>query len=265
MRDALRQFGCGWLGAVLLTGPGMVFAAAGEAQQPSGAPTPNASPPQVSVPLCQPPQPTEYLLLIMSQTSALRQQVQAALPPGVSLTVCNYLNQPVTRVGGFTTLDAANSWAQYLKDSVGVTTYVARPAEFPAAQVATPPVPSSISSPATPTTAAVPQPTPAQPSRTGQAQSQRYAPQPLGSGYAVLVDYFNQPGVAAQVRQTLGQDVGLVSYGQRPYLLTVYTSDPAIAHTTLQTLSNQGFWAVVVDARRTMLLQRSIKPLAPTP
>jgi hypothetical protein len=82
-----------------------------------------------------------------------------------------------------------------------------------------------------------------------------YTPQSLGEGYAVLVDYFNQPDVAALVQQLTGRDVGLVSYRQRPYLLAVYTTNEQAANSILRQLSDRGFWSMVVDSRRVVLLE----------
>jgi hypothetical protein len=70
-----------------------------------------------------------------------------------------------------------------------------------------------------------------------------------------LVDYFNQPELASQVRQLLGSNVGLVSYGQRPYLLARYTTSEREANSTLRQLSDRGFWSMVVDSRRVTLLK----------
>jgi hypothetical protein len=89
--------------------------------------------------------------------------------------------------------------------------------------------------------------------------SPAYNPQPLGDGYAVLVDYFNQPEVAAQVQKIVGDNVGLVSFGQRPYLLAVYTTSQRKANSTLRELSDRGFWSMVVDSRRLLLPTTSCK------
>jgi hypothetical protein len=77
-------------------------------------------------------------------------------------------------------------------------------------------------------------------------------------GYAVIVNYFNRPEVAGQIQQALGKDIGLASYGQRPYLLATYTTDQTAANALLQSLSDKGFWAMVVDGRRTVLLKSPV-------
>ena len=172
---------------------------------------------------CQPPKAGEYLLLVVSPTSETQEQVRRALPRDTSSIICKYLNDTVTRIGGFTQIENANAQAVYINDIVGLSTFVAvRPAKTP------------------------PQNPPS------------YNPKPLGGGYAVLVDYFNSPNVATQVRQLLGQEVGLISYGQRPYLLAVHTSDQKNANSILQKLSDRGFFALLVDSRKVVLLRSKV-------
>ncbi len=174
---------------------------------------------QQTVSSCQPPQPDEYLLLVLATTWENQEQIQRTLPPNTQSTICRYFEDTVIRIGGFSRLEDASSWARYVQEIVGLSAFVVRPTRAA----------SSSSSPA-------------------------YNPQPLGEGYAVLVDYFNQPEVAAQVKQLLGSDVGLVSYGQRPYLLAAYTTSQRQANSTLRKLSDRGFWSMVVDSRRVTLL-----------
>lgn len=85
-----------------------------------------------------------------------------------------------------------------------------------------------------------------------------YNPKPLGTGYAVLIDYFNQPELAERVQQALRKDVGLVSYGQRPYLLALHTSNQKDATDTLKALSDRGFWVMVVDSQKVTLLRSQV-------
>ncbi|MCL1474850.1 hypothetical protein [Argonema antarcticum] len=85
-----------------------------------------------------------------------------------------------------------------------------------------------------------------------------YNPKPLGTGYAVLIDYFNQPELAERVQQALGKNVGLVSYGQRPYLLALHTSNQKDATDTLKALSDRGFWVMVVDSQKVTLLRSQV-------
>jgi hypothetical protein len=177
---------------------------------------------QESISACQPPQSNEYILLVPTQTKEERERLRQTLPANIQLTVCRYLDDTVTRIAGFKRIEDANDWARYVKDLVGLSAFVLRPG-------------------ATPVAANTPAPA--------------YNPKPLGEGYAVLVDYFNQPEVAAQLRQLLGSDVGLVSYGKRPYLLAAYTTSESQANSTLRRLSDRGFWSMVVDSRRVTLLR----------
>jgi hypothetical protein len=216
-----------------------------------------------TLPSCQAPRASEYLLLIATPTPDSQNRARQALPSNASITVCSYLGDTVTRVGGFTTLERVTSWAQYMNTSVGLQSFVARPpsnASNPRPTPTTPPPvvtaprPTPITPPVTnPPVATAPRPT--QPVNPGNSS---FNPQPLGTGYAVLVDYFNRPETAVEVHRLLQQDVGLVAYGQRPYLLALYTSDSAVANTVLQQLTNQGMWAMVVDSRRVVLLRQAI-------
>jgi hypothetical protein len=178
---------------------------------------------QQSISPCQPPQSNEYLLLVRTQTKESQEQLQRTLPANTKFTVCRYLEETVTRLAGFRSVEDANDWARYVKEVVGLSGYVLRP-----------------------TAAAV------------STNVAAYNPQPLGEGYAVLVDYFNQPEVAVQLRQLLGSNVGLVSYGKRPYLLAVYTTSEIKANATLRRLSDRGFWSLVVDSRRVTVLKPTV-------
>jgi hypothetical protein len=183
------------------------------------------------------------------------------VPPNTTVTVCSYLNDVVTRVGGFTTADTANAWAKYMRESIGLSAFVARPSEVAAQPSPTPAQVSPTPTSPNPTRS----PTPSPPVQAARVQpTQGYNPQVLGSGYAVLVDYFSNPELATQVRQLVGKDIGLVSYRQRPYLLAVHTNDQNLANSTLQALADRGFWAMVVDSRRVTLLRRAIAISPPT-
>jgi hypothetical protein len=187
-------------------------------------------------PTCLPPSRGEYLLLLPSRTPESQERIRRSLPKEATQAVCNYLNEPVTRVGGFTTIDSANAWAKYLKATLGVTAVVARPAEA----TATPPVA-------------------APPSGTIAATSPNtFNPQPLNGGYAVLVDFFSNPEVAAQVQQATNSSVGLVSYRQRPYLLALYTPDQGTANAAAQSLLGRGLRTMVVDGSRVTLLRSTV-------
>ncbi|HEY9727455.1 MAG TPA: hypothetical protein V6D50_13485 [Chroococcales cyanobacterium] len=178
---------------------------------------------QSTVSPCQPPQSDEYLLFILSRTPESQKQIQRTLPADTPYTFCQYLDDTVTRIAGFRRVEDAEAWGRYVQEIVGLSAFVVRPT-----------------------------------SANQSSNAFAYNPQALGEGYAVLVDYFNQPEVAAQVRQLLGRDVGLVSYGQRPYLLAIHTTSQRKANSTLRQLSDRGFWSMVVDSRRVTLLKPSV-------
>lgn len=179
-----------------------------------------------SISTCKPPQPNEYLLLVLTQTKDTQQQLQRTLPVNTQLSVCQYFSDTVTRIGGFRRIEDANDWMRYVKEIAGLSAYVVRP-------TATATATASLTN----------------------ANNPAFSPQPLGQGYAVLVDYFNQPEEAARLKQLLGSEIGLVSYGKRPYLLAVYTTSEQKANSLLRKLSDRGFWSMVVDSRRVTLLR----------
>ncbi len=196
---------------------------------------------------CQPPGAEEYLLLVLGRTADAQAKTFAALPAGSVANVCAYQGETVVRVNGFSTQETANAWAQYLTDKVGVQTFVARPG------VAAAPLP--VAPAGTQLPSQVPQLPTQVPSQVPVAFPGGYNPQPLGSGYAVLVSYYNRPEVAAQLQLALGRPVGLVSYGQKPFLLASYTTDQNGATALLGQLSGQGYGVTIVDGRRVVLLR----------
>ncbi|MGJ3253238.1 MAG: hypothetical protein ACFE0J_19215 [Elainellaceae cyanobacterium] len=183
-----------------------------------------------SYPPCQPPTAGEYLLLIRNQPNSDPTQIQQILPRGTNTTICDYLETVVLRVSGFTSRDVASSWAQYLSDTENLQTFVV--------------VQSSAIAPSSA------EPMPA------------YAPRPLGVGYAVIVQYFNRPDIAIDVQQLLDTPVGLIVYGQQPYLLAAYTDDPDSAALVLQTLSDRNFTAAIIDSRDAVLLTPDVAILS---
>jgi hypothetical protein len=183
---------------------------------------------QQKIPVCQPPNPGEYLLLVVTPTGDYQRQLRNALPNEISSTTCQYLTETVSRIGGFNRIEDANRWARYINNIVGLSAIITtRPAEV-VQQAATVPTVS-------------------------------YNPQPLGQGYAVLVDYFNRPELANSVQQVVGGNVGFASYGQRPYLLATHTTNQQQAYNTLQKLNERGFFAILVDSRKVVLLRSSVR------
>lgn len=195
---------------------------------------------QPAIPVCQPPSPGEYLLLVVSPTNNSQQQLRSALPSDLNTVTCKYLNETVTRIGGFNKIDDANRWAKYVNNVVGLSAIITTRPTIPTV------APAAIA-PATVT--------PAISTATLPNQAVSYNPRILGEGFAVLVDYFNRPELANSVQKLVGGNVGLVSYGQRPYLLAVYTTNQTEAYKTLQKLNENGFFALLADGRKVMLLR----------
>jgi hypothetical protein len=256
---------CPWLGlaAFLLIANTEFGTSPADAQTQSPTPTqppalqsPSPGRALTTYPTCQPPATAEFLLLVVTPTPTSQSQVGQLLPPNTTIATCTYLEDTVTRVGGFRTVERANAWARYIKESTGLSAYVARPVE--ATATATPPAqPPASGTPPTPQSS--PPPKQAPPSSPPPQDTLAYAPKPLSTGYAVLVDYASKPQVANQLQQALSTaEIGLVSYNQRPYLLASHTPDSAAANRILRTLSDRGFSATVVDSRRVVLLKRSV-------
>ncbi|MBW4568968.1 MAG: hypothetical protein KME31_13380 [Tolypothrix carrinoi HA7290-LM1] len=189
---------------------------------------------QKNIPVCTAPTAGEYLLLVISPTQDNQTQLRRTLPTELKTTTCRYLNDTVTRIGGFNKIDDANRWARYVNSIVGLS-----------AIITTRPTTTT-----TTTTTNVQQP---------RSQTASYNPQSLGMGYAVLVDYFNRPELATQLQQIVEGDIGFVSYGQRPYLLAVYTTNQKEAYNTLQKLNERGFSTYLVDSRKVLLLRSVVR------
>ena len=199
---------------------------------------------QSSLADCQLPQSNEYILLVLTQTAETQQRVRNAFPETAQLNVCQYGENVVTRIGGFSKFEFANSWSQYIKENLDLLTIVQ---------------PSNLAqNPPTGSADAVVD----SPPRTPVAQTPdnpEYNLQALGTGYAVLVDYFSNPDLAYQLQNLLGRKIGLVAYFARPYLLIEYTSRQVEANATASSLSQRGFSAAVVDSRQVTVLTTEIK------
>jgi hypothetical protein len=207
---------------------------------------------QQTIPPCQPPNAGEYLLLVVSPTADNQKQLRSALPPELKTITCKYLNETVTRIGGFNRIDDANRWARYVSNIVGLSAIITtRPTT---ADVQPKPQPQLQARPQL-----QPQPQPQLQPQLQPPQQTVYNPQALGEGYAVLVDYYNRPELVNSVQQVVGGNVGFVSYGQRPYLLAVYTTNQTEAYNTLQKLNNGGFVASIVDSRKVILLRSTVR------
>ncbi len=180
-----------------------------------------AQPAIAQEPRCAPPNEGEYVLLVRRSPGENDPRFGGALPPNVEAVNCDYVGEPVARVGPFPAMAIAEAWGDLIRDRLGREAFIIEPS------------PQSLAGAA-------------------------FRPRPLGAGYAVLVDYFSQPQVAAQLRQTLARPVGVVSYGQRPYLLALHATRQGEASAELQRLSDRGFSAVIVDGRQVVLLRESV-------
>lgn len=206
---------------------------------------------------CQSPRPNEYLLLVRNPKTDTQTQLRQLLPANALLTPCTYRTESVVRVEGFASADVANAWAKYLSDQAGLQAIVSSPSSTSVSTAPTPPTNSGTGAGSFPR----PNPTPTTPTTptTPAATSTSYNPQPLGSGYAVLVSYFNRPEVAADVRKVTNRNVGLVSFEQRPYLLAAHGTNASSASTVLSKLTQEGLTAVLVDSRGVVLLTADVR------
>ncbi|MFM7220250.1 MAG: hypothetical protein ACKO21_08580 [Nodosilinea sp.] len=201
-------------------------------------------------PPCPPPQNNEYLLLVRGNTEPERQRVQQLLPASSTVMVCDYLNDTVVRAGGFSNLENANAWAQYMTEVEGLQAFVARPAA-PTTTPGPEPTPA-------PTATAGSGSTPTTPAPAVNSPALAYAPQALGPGYAVLVDYQYQPELAEAIQRQVGQAVGLAVYRQRAYLLIAYSPAVEGAVSTLTVLSDYGISGFIVDSQQVIMLTPAV-------
>ncbi|HSM81227.1 MAG TPA: hypothetical protein VLS96_06055 [Nodosilinea sp.] len=235
-------------------------------------------PVQAQFPPCPPPAANEYLLLVRSTTEAERTRVQNLLPSNSTVMTCDYLSDTVVRAGGFTNLENANAWAQYMTEVEGFQAFVARPAT--AAAQPSPPATTPATPPATPTasgTPASPAPgnggpasnapateSPAAPApATEGPTTTAYSPQPLGAGFAVLVDYQYQPESAIAIQRQIGQAVGLAVHRQRSYLLIAHSPSVEGAASTLTVLSTLNIPGFIVDSQEVVMLTPAVAVTAP--
>jgi len=206
---------------------------------------------------CQSPRSNEYLLLVRNPKTNTQTQLQQLLPANALLTPCTYRNESVVRVEGFASADVANAWAKYLSDQAGLVAIVSSPSSTSVSTAPNPPTNPGTGAGSFPRPTTTPA-TPATPT-TSAATGTSYNPQLLGSGYAVLVSYFNRPEIAADVRKLTNRNVGLVSFEQRPYLLAAHGTNASSASAVLSKLTQEGFVAVLVDSRGVVLLTTDVR------
>ena len=202
-----------------LVAGGLGLGMVGSAIAPSQAQTTNYAE-------CQPPQGQEPLVLVVAPTAEGQQRVRRAIPAKLAATPCRYLKDVVVRVSGFETDSEASSWARYVYDNLALPAFIARSPEVTSSEA--------------------------------PAEDQDYGPRSLPTGYVVLVEYFSQPETATRLAQTTNSPVGLAVYGQKPYLLASSTRDQQAAMELLQRLTRQGFWPILVDSSRVVVLTAEV-------
>lgn len=173
---------------------------------------------------CQPPILGEYLVLIVTPTLESQEIVRRTLPSDINIGVCRYGNDIVTRIGGFSDRDIADDWRRYVRDNIQLRAYVV------AGSTNTDP----------------------NPPETG-------FPRNLGAGYAVIVDYADRPEVAIELQRILARDIGLVSYGEKSFLLVTYTENINDATQSLKRLSDRGFLTYLVNSSRVTLITDKVR------
>ncbi|BAS59159.1 MULTISPECIES: hypothetical protein [Leptolyngbya] len=196
---------------------------------------------------CQAPRSNEPLLLVVTRTPEAQARLRSVISRDAEVSVCNYFGETVTRIGGYRDTDTANSWAGYLNETVKLRTFVALPAGGQVASQPEVPV-QAIDLSREPVRTATLSPEPINPNPSG------YNPRALEDGFAVIVNHYNRPEVAAQMQQVLNRNIGLVSFEQRPFLLAVHTRDRGSADRIMQILNDRGFAAMLVSGRRLTLL-----------
>lgn len=216
---------------------------------------------QAQFPPCPPPAANEYLLLVRSNTEAERTRVQNLLPSNSTVLVCDYLNDTVVRAGGFTNLENANAWAQYMTEVEGFQAFVARPAAI----AVQPAPPAGTTPPATGTPTASGETTngATNGSPAPTARPTAYAPQPLGTGFAVLVDYQYRPESAIAIQRQVGQAVGLAVHRQRSYLLIAHSPNVEGAASTLSVLNSLNIPGFIVDSQDVVMLTPAVALTTP--
>lgn len=225
---------------------------------------------QAQFPPCPPPAANEFLLLVRSNTEAERTRVQNLLPSNSTVLICDYLNDTVVRAGGFTNLENANAWAQYMTEVEGFQAFVARPAAVavqpaPPASGTTPPATGTPTANGTAangaTSGATNGATSGSPAATPRPTA--YAPQPLGTGFAVLVDYQYRPESAIAIQRQVGQAVGLAVHRQRSYLLIAHSPNVEGAASTLSVLNSLNIPGFIVDSQDVVMLTPAVALTAP--
>lgn len=181
---------------------------------------------------CAPPAVDTYNIFVATPTPAIQTSVanQATLALGdrAAVKVCLYQGQVMSQVGTFRTLEAASNWQTFLKNTTQLDGVI-------------------VQTQGEPEPTAAPEDTPIP-----------FTPKVLSPGFAVILDFRNDPQVARQIAQGRSQPPGLVVYGDRPYLLMGNEKTMEAAKSVIQQLGNQGYWMGVVPSETVVLLKEAV-------
>ena len=241
-----------------------------------------------NLPVCTSPDAGEYLVMVFTPSQPLqeevRRQVGRTLSKDHDLSVCQYGENILSRIGGFDSQEAAVQWGEYFDNAVGLPLLVITPVG--ASQTATidnpPEIPTLSEAKNTPPDVVVPTEEAVQPDTLQSAINperdipirtlsadvaevpeivEPFEPSALsGSGYGVLVDYGTNPAIATELKTLLEKEVGLATHGTRGYLLAEQTADEARLIELLNLLSQNDFAAIAVPAEQIILLRPNLTP-----
>ncbi|MBV5260760.1 hypothetical protein FLX56_20300 [Synechococcus moorigangaii CMS01] len=216
--------------------------------------------------LCQPPQNSEFLVLVFTPSQPLqtevRRQVTQTLPANQQPLVCEYNGNVLSRVGGFTSLETATQWAENFGEAVGLPLMVITPTDADVSPDALAIAPDAVVETGGLATNPPPiQPVaPSEPGPQATANSGRFQPQALQEGFGVIIDYGGDLAIATRLQSLLDQNIGLVVYGGRGYLLADQTEDATRVTELLARLNQNGLGAIAVPANQLILLKANINP-----
>ena len=182
---------------------------------------------------CSPPNPGEFTLMVPTPDRNSQQFLSQvllfqALPNNSTAQLCQYQGEIVTHIRNFPNRQLAQRWSQYISENAPLQAFVvSSPISGSVPQVPTAPVRESKDS--------------------------------IGTGFAVLVNYQNNPEIATQVQRLIGTPVGWASFEGNRYLLASQTSNPQEATATLMSLGDRGFSVILVDARQVRLLTPTLR------
>ena len=244
------------------------------------------------LPICESPEADEFLVLVFTPSPPLReevrQQVGRTLPPAVNdLLVCQYNDNVLSRIGGFSSEAKATEWAEYFENAVGLPLMVITPVTATAsAAIAPPTIPSladstpevvipteTVEVEVKPNTTAVQgslQPESAQAILSATQNTTFIEPEEIvdpfnpqglsGEGFGILVDYGDNPAIASEIQPLVNDPVALVTHGTRGYLMVAQAQDETRLIELLNLFSQNDFVAIAVPLPQIILLKADLTP-----